>query len=277
MTEVAYVVIAGKLVVDELLWCAHPVIPGSNQRAMEASISGGGQVWHTARALAAMRVPCRVTGWAGADADSDRLRAQLRTAGVDDRLVASGDPVRSIVLIGPDGDRAIVSRRGEGRVDADALVAADALERASVVHIDAYALDAVSGDAIVELATVAAARGVPVSLEPTSTVRLELAVPWLSRLPALDTIIGRPDEVEAAVESLSRRPRVLVTHDGPRPVEARTREQTVRVAVPETSVATTGAGDRFAAGWLAARADGRDLTAALEAGVAAAQLSGEGS
>jgi sugar/nucleoside kinase (ribokinase family) len=271
MADGAYVVIAGKLVVDELLWCAHPVVPGSNQRATEARISGGGQVWHTARALAELGVACRVTGWAGADADSAKLRARLRAEGIDDRLVSSGHAVRSTVLIGPDGDRAIVSRRGEGRVDARALIDAGAVDDACALHIDAFALDAISGDAIVGLAAQADERGLPVSLEPTSTVRLDVAVPWLRQLPSLDAIIGRPDEVDATVRVLGRSPRVLVTHDGPRPVEAHTPEGALRVVVPEASVATTGAGDRFAAGWLAARAEGRHLVEALEAGVSAAQ------
>jgi sugar/nucleoside kinase (ribokinase family) len=267
------IVVAGKLVVDEILWCDHPVTPGSSQRARDWTLTGGGQVWHTARAVARAGVACRVAGWAGDDADSDGLRQRLRAEGVDDRLVTAGQAVRSTVLVGPDGDRSIVSRAGAGFVDVTALTGKGCLDDAAALHIDAYALDEIGGDAVVALAEEARGRRVPISLEPTSERRLEPALPWLRRLPPLDCVIGRPDEVDATAAHLGQPPRARVLHDGAGPVRALQDGGDVSVAVPPADLQTTGAGDRFAAGWLVARAQGLDVRTALLAGIAAAQAS----
>ncbi len=56
-----------------------------------------------------------MTGWAGGDADSAMLRQQLAEAGVTDHLVVAGQASRSTVLVGPDGDRSIISRGGPAR------------------------------------------------------------------------------------------------------------------------------------------------------------------
>ncbi|MBI1352567.1 MAG: hypothetical protein GC156_15810 [Actinomycetales bacterium] len=268
------VVIAGKLVVDEVLWCAHAVTPGSNQRAVDVRLTGGGQVWHTARAIARLGAPVRVTGWAGADADSARLREELQAAGVEDRLVAAGRAVRSTVLIGPDGDRAIVSRPGSGRLTVDALDD-DVLSEASVLHIDAYALDDIAGDALISLAEDAHHAGIPISLEPPAVRRLDRAAPWLGQLPPLEALIGRPDEADAAARLLGAAPRLRVTHDGPHDVTVTGVDARVSLPVPPTTVATTGAGDRFAAGWLVACARGEAMEEALVRGVEAAQAHAE--
>ena len=270
-TSDAVIVVAGKLVVDEILWCDHPVTPGSNQRARDWTLTGGGQVWHTARAIVRAGGACRVTGWAGADHASEALRSRLRSEGVDDQLVMAGDPVRSTVLVGPDGDRSIVSRSGSGVVGADDLAGRGLLAGAVALHIDGYVLDSIGGDAVVALAAEASGQGLPISLEPTARGRLGAAMPWVTQLPPLDCIIGRPDEVDATAAVLASVPRARVLHDAHHPVRHVDADGQVSVEVPPGPLQTTGAGDRFTAGWLVARAHGMDVDQALAAGIAAAQ------
>lgn len=267
----ARLLIAGKLVVDDVLDCAHPLTPGSNQRALSRTIHGGGQVWHTARAASAAGAAVTVTGWCGNDLDSSRLRATFTDDGIADRLIALPDPSRSTVLVHAD-DRVIVSFGGGGYLHPEALDHEAALRDVALLHIDGFALDAVAGDAIVSLASVAAERGIQISLEPPRPSKCESSAPWLSRLPPLGVVLGRPDEISAVFGHLTSPAAITVAHDQDRPVITRQGSTLVTTAVPQVDIASLGAGDRFAGGWLAARLRAADLEAAALAGIAAARL-----
>ena len=260
--------VAGKLVVDEVLVCDHPPVPGSSQRARERRVTGGGQVWHTSRAAARTGVPVAVTGWCGRDDDSSRLRAELVLAGILDRLALHDPPSRSTVLVHGD-DRIIVSHGSRGYVDPQAVGPA-ALDGAGRLHIDGYALDPVAGDALVDLAVLARDRGIPISIEPPSPAKLAESAAWVAALPPLDAVLGRPDEIASTLEILAVSPRVLVSHDQQRPIVTRSASDEITIPVPATGIAPLGAGDRFAGGWLAARLRGASLEGAVEAGIAAA-------
>ncbi len=275
MSDAAPIVIAGKLVVDEILWCDHPVLPGSSQRAREWTVTGGGQVWHTSRAVVRAGWPCRVAGWAGADPESNDLRTALVTSGVEDRLVTAGRGVRSTVIVGPDGDRSIISRSGLATVTAQALASTGSLDGAVALHIDAYVLDEIGGAAVIALAAEAASRGLPISLEPTSPRRLELAVHWLRQLPPLSAIVGRPDEVDATAPFLAAAPVLRVLHDAWSAVRVVGPDEVVVVPVPEADIETTGAGDRFTGGWLVGQARGLGVRECVELGIASAQATTE--
>ena len=265
----ARLLIAGKLVVDDVLDCAEPLLPGSNQRARSRRIEGGGQVWHTARAAAAAGAEVSVTGWCGADSDSDLLRAQFTQLGIADFLAPLPNAPRSTVLV-HDGDRTIVSHGGGGHLGTDVLEGAAAVRDVALLHIDGYALDAVAGDALVALALEAAARGIPITLEPPRPSKCESSAPWLTMLPLLAALLGRPDEIEVVSRYLVETPPITVAHDQDRPIVTRDGSTEIVTPVPRVEIASLGAGDRFAGGWLAARLRGADLSAAANAGIAAA-------
>lgn len=262
-------VVAGKLLVDEVLELAAAPLPGTQQRAAAARRTGGGQVWHTARAAARAGAAVTVTGLAGADADGEELRAALRALGVRDRLVAAGASPRAVVLVPAGQERAIVSIGGSGALAGDALPS-DVLDGCGWVHVDGYAMDDVAGDAVLSLAAAAWARGIPVSLEPPSLAGLASRRDRLRRLPPLELLVGRPEEVVAVAPLLAAPPAAVVTHDGPREVVLSRAETTLRAPVPESEIDTTGAGDRFCGGVLAALLAGATDPDALRAGIAAA-------
>ncbi len=267
------IVVAGKLVIDEILHLAAPVLPGSRQRAISTTIAGGGQVWHTSRAIRSADVECTVTGWAGADAESTQLREQLRDAGIVDRLVTTGNATKSTVLVGPDGDRAIVSRGGQARLDRDELINTGALDDASWLHIDAYGLDDGTGDAFVELARTARDRGIPISLEPPSLQHRGRTELYIATLPPLAALLGNPDEIAMALDILATPPTYVVTHDGPRMATSRGPGGKTEAQPPSTDIVTNGAGDRFTGGWLAASVQGESDEFRLAAAISAASSS----
>lgn len=251
------IVVAGKLVIDEILHLAAPVLPGSRQRAISTTVNGGGQVWHTSRAIRAAGVECTVTGLAGADDDSTHLREQLQDAGVVDRLITTGHATKSTVLVGPDGDRAIVSRGGQAHLDRDQLIATRALDGASWLHIDAYGFDDGTGDAFVALAQAAHDRGIPISLEPPSPLHRGRTETNIAALPPLAALLGNPDEIAMALDILTTTPTYVVTHDGPRTATSMSPHGKTEVQPTTTAIVTNGAGDRFTGGWLAATAQGK--------------------
>lgn len=268
-------VVVGTLLVDEVLTLGRPPAPGTQQRALARRVTGGGQVWHTARAARATGVRVAVAGRRGSDADAVELVTGLSAAGVEDRLVATGPSRRATVLLLPDGDRAIVSVPDESPGPLPTAGAAAAVDGADRVHIDGYALDGVTGDLVLAIADRCAAAGVPVSLEPPSTAGLPHRRERLGLLPPLDVIAGRPDEVAATSAVLSAPPRAVVEHVGAAPVTwAQAGAVTAAVDVPAGPVDTLGAGDRFTGGLLAALLAGAEPLDALLAGVRAAHLPG---
>lgn len=260
--------VAGKLVVDEVLLCDAPPVPGSSQRARDRLVTGGGQVWHTARAAARAGATVAVTGWCGSDADSARLRSELVAAGVADRLAPHDPASRSTVLVHGD-DRIIVSHGSSGYVD-PRLIPSSALDGVALLHLDGFALDAVAGDALVALASDAAARGLPITLEAPRPDKCASSSPWLAMLPPLRAVLGRPDEIATLSGYLAAPPSITVAHDQDRPVITHEGPASISTSVPPVEVASLGAGDRFAGGWLATRLHGADLADAAKAGIAAA-------
>lgn len=268
-------VVVGTLLVDEVLTLAAPAEPGSQQRATARQVTGGGQVWHTALAAVRAGAAVVVAGRRGADAVGESLAAQLRDAGVIERLIAAGASRRAVVLDAPPAERAIVSlpEDATGPLIAPAGYADRVLDGAGWLHIDGYALDDVTGEVAVGLARSATAGGIPVSLEPPSLPALAARADRVRALPPLDLLTGRPDEVTAVLPLLAASPRAVVTHDGPGPVRwlAERGDVVAEVAVPARSdVITLGAGDRFAGGLLAALVVGASPAAALSASIAAA-------
>lgn len=273
MEDIKRLLVVGKLVVDEVLYCAVSPVPGSAQRAVKREVLGGGQVWHTARVACASGARVRVAGWCGGDTDTEKLRTELSSLGVEDALVVSGEASRAVVLVGPDGDRAIISHSGSGFLSSDSWDKERLLVNVGVLHLDGYAMDMRSGEAIIDLAWEAVERGVKVTVEPPSVERIVERYALFRRLPPVDAMLGRPEEIEVLVSALHVPPHVMVHHNGAEPVKVYEGKDAVEVPVPSAreGFTTVGAGDRFAGGWLTTWMNGAGSVAAVAEGVRAAQ------
>ena len=253
---------------------------------------GGGQGANVAAWLGACGVPVTFVGRAGDDAVGRDAVAELEAFGVDARVTF--DPERPtgtcLVLVEPGGERTMIPDPGAN----DAL-AIEELPEGAHLHLAGYTLlREGSREAGIHALTQARARGMSISLDPSSAAPLAAvgAARFLEWAGAVDLLV--PNEEEAALlgaaSGLTAAPAPDVTAasppdvtaaGAPQPIPAREivvtlgaegtvwtdGKATVRRPADEVVVVdTTGAGDAFAAGLLSVWRPGSDPEAALEAG-----------
>ncbi len=273
------IVVLGDVLVDVIARLPGPLRRGTDTPAPVALV-GGGSAANTASWIRAAGSTVRLVGTVGADVLGNWVTAELVSRGIDLKLTVDPDRATGIciVLVDPDGERTMMPSPGAG----SALTAApDLLEGATGLHLSGYALFA---EAAREVAlgsrTRALAAGLPVSLDAASSGPLERF--GLSRF--LDAAAGvllfaNREEAELLAGSpglpaaeLARR---LCDHCAEAVVKdgaagAAWSDGTDDVTVPALPVAgsldSTGAGDAFAAGMLAARSSAQGIAAQLRRG-----------
>ena len=273
-------------VIDDLVVRPHRPIRPATDTPATITPSPGGSGANAAVWLARAGVRVRFVGRVGA-ADLARHAGLLRAAGVEPVLVPDARrPTGSIVvLLDPDGERTMLTDRGANL----GLRAADLPDRllddVDALHVSGYSLfDPGVRDAVLDLGWRAREQGLRISVDPGSVGFLSEVGPgrFLSWIAGADLL--RPNLAEAellaagagsstgALEALlDHVPLVAVTR-GPDGASVLDRDQpTVTVpALPVEVVDTTGAGDAFTGGFLAAWLAGADPVRALQAGVASA-------
>jgi sugar/nucleoside kinase (ribokinase family) len=269
------VVALGKLVADQVLSLSEPLVVGGQQRVVRTTTAGGAPANVTAN-LARLGVPARFAGWGGADPLADGLLAGLAARGVELAVVRRGRTPVSTVLVHPDGERTLLSDGGEGAlgpVDVHPEWVADA----AVLHLDGYDLLRYPS-ALRAAAELARDAGVPVSADVAAATRIRGAENYLELLASLRVDVLFCNAAEAGVLGITAdlpewAPELVLVHDGPRPIRARTRSGTWEVPVePITPRDTTGCGDAFAAGVLAGWRAGSSVLDAVRNGHAAAAV-----
>ena len=244
----------------------------------------GGSAANTARWLGRLGARTTLIAAVGRDAAGRALVDAVRADGVTARVsrVAGARTARIAVLVGAGGERSFVPDRGAAdRLDpADLRVAW--FEGTQALHVPAYSLLGeplgAAGKRAVELARVA---GAIVSVDLASVAPLmaggRRAASDLIASTAPDILFATIVEADALlggapVEQLLDIAGVAVVKRGPKgaTVLARSGSERLRFEVATSqldAVDTTGAGDAFDAGflvaWLAAKAAGRALPAAL--------------
>jgi sugar/nucleoside kinase (ribokinase family) len=189
-----------------------------------------------------------------------------------------------VVVIGADGERTMLPDRGANLALAPDDVSAELFVPGGHLHLSGYVL-LHDGPRAAGLAALdhARAAGMTVSIDPASAAPLvacgvERVLSWVGGadvlLPNLDEarVLTGADEPEAAARALVVRAgarEVIVTLGASGALWTDGRD-VLRVAAPDATrvVDTTGAGDAFAAGWLAARRSGLEPPAALSAACA---------
>ncbi len=274
------VVVVGDVMIDVVASLSGPVARASDTPARIVQ-RGGGAGANVAAWLARAGAAVTLIGRVGGDAAGREVAEGLRAEGVDTRLAT--DPARPtgtcVVLVEPGGERSMLPDAGANA----GLEAAALPDDATHLHLAGYALlHPGSRPAARAMLADASARGLSVSVDPSSTAPLIRAgaaafFEWIAGtqllLPNRDeaaALTGMPDP-KAAARALSAHAREVVVKLGAQGALWTDGSTQVRApAVDVQVVDTTGAGDAFAAGLLAARLAGADPADALGAGCALA-------
>jgi ribokinase len=274
------IVVAGDVMRDVVATLDAPIAHASDTAA-RITERGGGAGANVAAWLA--RAGARVTllGRVGDDPAGAAVTAELRAEGVDARLaVDAALPTGTcIVLVEPGGERTMVPDAGANA----ALEAAPLPDDTVHLHVAGYALlHPGSRPAARALIAAAGAARVTVSVDPSSAAPLAGAGPeafldWVTGagllLPNRDeaaalTGLAKPAEAARALAGDGRE--VVVTLGAGGALWSDGDALLHELAPPLPATDTTGAGDAFAAGLLAARVAGADPAEALRSGCALA-------
>jgi sugar/nucleoside kinase (ribokinase family) len=276
----------GDVMVDISAFPEGPIAVGSDRRARIVSRPGGSAstqaVW-----LARFGISVDFVGRVGA-ADHAAETEHLRRAGVEPHLSADPrlDTGRLIVIVDPGGERSFLTDRGAN----DAIEAADIpdalIARADHVHLSGYSFFAPASRAVmVDVMRRAGAR--PVSVDPGSGEFLREVgaanfVAWTAGAAMLfpnaeeASVLAGSADPEAQGDRLSKLYPLVVIKRGAAGCEAWRGSERWRIAAPEVeALDTTGAGDAFAAAFLAAHLKGAGVEESLRLAVAAGSAATE--
>lgn len=262
----------GDLLEDVVVW-----FDGDLRRATDnparVTRTRGGSAANVAALAASIGTPTRFIGRVGDDPAGSQLVGTLAACGVDVRAQREGRTGTVVVLVDRGAERTMFPDRGAAAELSD--VPTDWLESVSLLHVTSYSFAAEpAASATLELMAAAHEAGVRVSLDASSTWLLE----HLGVARYVDLVRrGRPEIFlancdEARLLELNEPPfcdMLTVVKNGSEPTAVRTPDG-VRSHIPVTVVDgvrdATGAGDAFAAGFLAASLAGRDIAEAVQAG-----------
>ena len=262
------IVVLGDVMADVVVAASGPLARGSDTPA-SVRFRGGGQGANVAAWTAWLGAPVAFAGRVGDDVAGREAADALRSLGVDVRVeVDPAAPTGTcVVIVEPDGERTMLPDPGAN--DGAAVVPAELLAAGSHLHVAGYTLLR-EGSRAAALDTLERARaaGMTTSLDVSSAALLARGCFAGVRV---DLVRANAEEAEVLGDELATLAgEVVVTRgaDGATWTDG-ARVETVE-AVPARVVDTTGAGDAFVAGLLAARVAGAAPRGALEAGVRAA-------
>jgi ribokinase len=270
------IVVLGDVMVDVVTRLSGPIAPGSDSPAAVA-FGGGGQAANTSAWLAVAGAPVALVGRVGDDLAGRGAVTELEALGVEPRVAVDGErPTGTcVVLVAPDGERSMFPDAGANAALAPGDLGDDLLVAGDHLHVAGYALLR-DGSRAAALSAIERARseGMSVSVDPSSAALLsggpqrlgngvDLLLPNLLEARALTGL----DDPSAAARELARSFPEVVMKLGQQGALWTDGTDEVRVgAEPAQVVDSTGAGDAFAAGLLAARVRGAGPEEALRAG-----------
>jgi sugar/nucleoside kinase (ribokinase family) len=281
------VLVVGDVMTDVVVRTEGPIAIGSDRRAAIRVMPGGSGA-NQAAWFAAEGLRVRFAGRVGKEDYAEEV-AKLVRYGVQPALAADDNlPTGMLInLIASDGERSFFTDRGANenlcRDDLpDAL-----LDGISLLHVSGYAFFAPSPRAAaMELMAEARRRKIPVSIDPASYSFLQEAtaerfLAWTKGatlcFPNADEALALTgsDDPSVQLEMLSRHYEIVVLKRGAEGALAAIAGSDMRWSVPAPKLEvldSTGAGDAFLAGFLAAYLRKEEMKARLERGIVAASL-----
>lgn len=235
-------------------------LPGPDEEAHihERSTSGGGSAANTAVAFAALSCEPRLLGSVGDDDSGERALAELEAAGVDTRvrIVKGGETTTKYVLVEESGEVAVLGTDGANEALAPEEAAPDALDGADALHLTGQRPDTAA-----RLAELADDADVPVSFDPGRRLADRDYGAVLDRCDVLFVT-----DTEAARIDAERVPWRVTKHGVDGAVLRCPSGTFEHAGYGLPSVDSTGAGDAFAAGFLAVWLDDGGPERALAVG-----------
>ena len=260
----------GDLMVDVVARLFGPLVEGSDSPGVIAYV-GGGSAANTAAWLTRVGESTTFIGAIGDDAAGQQQAESLHRLGVDVRFrVDRTRPTGTcLVLVAPTGERTMVPDPGANLALLEHDVPADEFRPGDHLHVSGYALLRDSRDAAVHALRSADAAGLTVSVGAASAAPLETlgAESFLAMLPGsallfanekeAGVLAGRDGTAADLARHLAVSGREVVVTAGSGDAAWSNGEATASMAaepLDRPELDTTGAGDAFAAGFLAARA-----------------------
>ncbi|MCT9088264.1 PfkB family carbohydrate kinase [Streptomyces sp. ASQP_92] len=280
--------VVGDVVTDVVARHRGPLAPATDTVADIRTVPGGAGANAACWAARSGCPDVRLLARAGRDA-ADWHDLQLRRAGVRPLLIADDDAPTATVIALVDtatAERTFLTDSGAVHRMGPADWSPALLDGVAQLHLSGYLLFAESSRQLALAARESAHEaGVGVSLDPASTGFIAgLGIErFLALTEGIDVLLPNADEASLltglpqpsdAAAKLSRQfPLVAVTLGAAGALVAVAGEIVARVAAPEvTALDSTGAGDAFTGGFLAARLRGATPAEAAEAGCRAGAL-----
>lgn len=275
------VLVVGDVNLDVLVRPERPIEDGTDVPA-EIRQRCGGAGANVAVGLSRLGVATTLAGCVG-EANADLVMDLIRASGVHLALRSvSGTLTGAIVaIIGPDGERSMASDRGANLALREHDLSEELIAAHRHLHISGYALFAPgTRRAALTAIHLARVRGVTVSVDPASAAPLRAygGRAFLDDIEGIDLLLPNAEEaqilsgcpdIERAAQALAAAfPAVAVTCGAGGALWA-DRQGLLRrptQAAQSKVLDTTGAGDAFTAGLLAAWLDGQPPIRCLDAG-----------
>lgn len=240
----------------------------------------GGDAFNVASNLSALRTDAALYSAVGEDAFGAFVLDYAEKLGVSTSLIETAEGPTSVtaVLIHPDGERNFVVQRGASHELGEDHISDDLLKEYNLVYIgSACGIPGLDGEGLTRLLCRAKTLGCKTAMDITGNPSQEAVTQILPALPYLDFFL--PSSYEAM--SLARRktpeqaadyfhqhgvPVVVVKMGGQGALLSDGNQQRIFPTYNGPVIDTTGAGDAFVAGFLAALSRGESLAGCVRIG-----------